>query len=411
MRIIGMISGTSADGIDTVLCEVSGEPPKLTANIVRAFTLPYPFYLRDRVLNAIVPGRASVDEICRLNADIGEAFADAAQNLIAAMGLTPDQIDLIGSHGQTVWHEVREDGSVYATLQLGEASIIAERTGITTISNFRARDIAAGGQGAPMAAYADWLLLRHPTEWRAMQNIGGIGNVTFLPPLSDNASAPLAFDTGPGNALIDSAMTLLTDGKYSFDRDGLLARNGKVQQDALREMLANPYFARVPPKTTGRELFSPALAGHFVEEGHKRGMTAPDIIATITALTAASIADQYRRFAPAPMGEVIVAGGGAHNPTLLEMLRAELAPTPVRTSDEIGIDGDYKEGLVFALLAYETWHNRTGNLPALTGAKSPVVLGQITPGDHYMDLVRDTQIDLARRLFPTRRTKGKGGQT
>lgn len=390
MLIIGMISGTSADGIDTVLCEVSGAPPAVDARIVHAFTYPYAPEVRARVLAAIIPETSHVDEITRLNADVGEAFAAAALKLIGEAGLTPEQIDLIGSHGQTVWHDIRPDGSVYATLQLGEASIIAERTGITTISNFRTRDIAAGGQGAPMAAFVDWLLLRHPDHWRAMQNIGGIGNVTFLPPLSDTTSQPIAFDTGPGNCLIDSAMSALTDGARTYDHDGLLARNGTVQQDWLRELLAHPYYERRPPKTTGRELFSPAMAARLLDDGRKRGFSAPDIIATITALTTASIADQYRRFAPAPISEVIVAGGGSHNPTMLDMLSREVAPTPVITSESIGLSSDFKEGLIFALLAHETWHNRPDNLPTLTGASVRVVLGQITPGHNYAALLRKT---------------------
>ncbi|HVU14538.1 MAG TPA: anhydro-N-acetylmuramic acid kinase, partial [Phototrophicaceae bacterium] len=328
--------------------------------------------------------------ITRLNADVGEAFADAVLKLIEEAGLTPAQIDLIGSHGQTVWHDVRPDGTVYATLQIGEATIIAERTGITTISNFRSRDIAVGGQGAPLTAYADWLLLRHPTQWRAMQNIGGIGNVTFLPPLADITSEPLAFDTGPGNALIDSAVTSLTDGALTYDRDGLMAKGGQVQQAWLDELLKHPYYERRPPKTTGRELFSPALAQQLIAEGRRRGYSANDIVATLTALTAASIADAYRRFAPARIGEVIVAGGGAHNPAMMSFLTDELDSTPLFMSEQIDLSSDYKEGLVFALLAHETWHDRPDNLPSLTGAQARVVLGQITPGNNYLELVRKT---------------------
>ncbi len=388
MYIIGLISGTSADGIDTVLCDISGNSP--SAKVVHAFTQPYAPDLRQRILTAIIPERSRVDEITRLNADVGEAFADAVLKLIKEAGLTPDQIDLIGSHGQTVWHDVRPDGTVYATLQIGEATIIAERTGITTISNFRSRDIAVGGQGAPLTAYADWLLLRHPNHWRAMQNIGGIGNVTFLPPLSDTASEPLAFDTGPGNALIDSAVTSLTDGASTFDRDGLMAKSGTVHHDWLDELLRHPYYERRPPKTTGRELFSPAMAQQLIATGRARGYSANDIVATLTALTAASIADSYRRFAPAPIGEVVVAGGGAHNPAMMAFLADELDSTPLLMSEAIDLSSDYKEGLVFALLAHETWHNRPDNLPSLTGAKARVVLGQITPGNNYLELVRKT---------------------
>ena len=390
MLIVGLISGTSADGIDTVLCDISGAPPVLNAKIVRGFTYPYAPALRQRILDSFSPDTGHVDEVTRLNADIAEAFAAATLALIAEAGLTPGEIDVIGSHGQTVWHEIRPDGSAYATLQLGEGAILAERTGITTVSNFRPRDIAVGGQGAPLTAYADWLLLRHPTMWRAIQNIGGIGNVTFLPPLADNQSQPTAFDTGPGNALIDSTMTLLTGGAYTYDADGRMARSGSVQEDWLDTLLKHPYYERRPPKTTGRELFSKTMAQQLIVEGQRRGYGVADIVATLTALTAASIADAYERFQPARVGEVILGGGGAHNVAMIDLLRGLVAPAAVLTHEDVGLDSDFKEGLVFALLAHETIHNRPGNLPTLTGAGKPVVLGQITPGENYAALMRKT---------------------
>jgi anhydro-N-acetylmuramic acid kinase len=390
MLVIGLISGTSADGIDTVLCEISGAPPNVNAKIVHAFTKPYDPALRQRILDTFSPDTGHVDQVTRLNADIAEAFAASTLELIADAKLTPADIDLIGSHGQTVWHDVRPDGSAYATLQLGEGAILAERTGITTINNFRARDIAAGGQGAPLTAYADWLLLRHPTQWRAIQNIGGIGNVTFLPPLSDSKSLPLAFDTGPGNALLDSAMTILTGGAYTYDADGSLARTGSVQEDWLDTLLKHPYYERKPPKTTGRELFSKTMTQQLIIEGQRRGYSVPDLMATLTALTSASIADAYQRFQPAPIGEVILGGGGAHNLAMRDLLSGLLSPATVLTHEDIGLSSDFKEGLVFALLAYETWHNRPGNLPSFTGASKPVVLGQITPGVNYLPLLRKT---------------------
>ena len=201
------MSGTSADGVDAALCEVEGAPPQLSARILKAVTVPYNAEQRERILNACQPERGTVDTICRLNVEVGEWFAAVALQMMAAAGLQPEAIDLIGSHGQTVWHHILPDGRAGATLQIGEASVIAERTGITTLSNFRARDIAAGGQGAPLTSYVDWLLLRHPTHWRAVQNIGGMGNVTLLPPLTDTHSPLVAFDTGPGNALIDGWST------------------------------------------------------------------------------------------------------------------------------------------------------------------------------------------------------------
>ncbi|NDJ60189.1 MAG: anhydro-N-acetylmuramic acid kinase [Chloroflexi bacterium] len=392
VNIIGLISGTSADGIDAALCDISGAPPNLTARIVLGFTLPYPADVRERILAACLPNSPAshAAEIARLHVDVAEAFAAAAQTLIDSAGITPEAVDLIASHGQTVWHEVRSDGSVYATLQLGESAVIAERTGITTISNFRPRDIAAGGQGAPLTAYADWLLLRHPTHWRAIQNIGGIGNVTLLPPHADEARKPLAFDTGPGNALIDSAVTLLTNGAQPYDVDGDMAAAGVVAADWLAELLQHPYFRRVPPKTTGRELFGSAQAADLVAAGGRRGLSAADIVATLTALTAHSSADAYRRFAPVPVGEVIIGGGGVRNPTLIKMLRDQLGATPVITHEAVGLSSDHKEALVMALLAHETWHLRPGTLPALTGATHPTVLGHLTPAANTADLLRRT---------------------
>jgi anhydro-N-acetylmuramic acid kinase len=390
MIIIGLISGTSADGIDAALCELGGEPLHLQARVLKAMTKPYPAALRQQVLDACVPGMSRSDTICQLNYDLGEQFAAVALELIKEAGMTVADIDLIGSHGQTVWHSVLPDGTVNATLQLTEASILAERTGITTISNFRARDIAAGGQGAPLVSYLDWLLLRHPHQWRAVQNIGGIGNVTFLPPLSDNSSPPLAFDTGPGNVLIDAAVTHLTNGAQTYDREGRISQSGQTDMTWLESLLQHPYYDRQPPKTTGRELFGTEMALQLVEEGRRRGLNQQDIIATLTALTAYSIADAYHRFAPKPIGEVIVAGGGSNNPTLVQMLRDRLEPVPVLTHEDIGISSDHKEALLFALLAHETWHARPGNLPSLTGARHPVVMGQITPGDNYVALLKRT---------------------
>lgn len=393
MLVVGLISGTSADAVDAAVCAIQGVPPQIEARIVHAITYAYPEGFQQRIHRACTPEQSRVDEVCQLNADLGEHFAEAARAVISGAGLAVSEVDLIGSHGQTVWHMVDPDGRATSTLQLTEAAIIAERTGITTISNFRPRDIAAGGQGAPLTSYADWLLLRHPTHWRAVQNLGGIGNVTFLPPITDHTSPPLAFDTGPSNALIDAASEILTQGAQSYDRNGQLAAQGTVDVEWLRALLAHPYYQRQPPKTTGRELFGPDMAAALVAEGRSRKLRDVDIMATLTALTAASIADAYRRFAPVPVPEVILGGGGTRNPMLVGMLHERLQPAAVRTHEDIGLDSDNKEALVFALLAYETWHARPGTHPALTGAHHPVVLGQITPGDNYADLARRTWCD------------------
>lgn len=390
MYIIGLMSGTSADAIDAALCEMEGAPPLVKVRTVKAITYAYPQGFQSRIWDACLPAKSHVDTVCQLNFDMGELFAAAALKVIEVAGMKPSDVDLIGSHGQTIWHMVQPSGQVSATLQITEAAVIAERTGITTISNFRTRDVAAGGQGAPLTGYADWLLLRHPSHWRAIQNVGGMGNVTFLPPLSDSNSHPLAFDTGPGNALIDGVMTILTDGTLTYDRDGLLAKQGRIDEDWLQTLALHPYYDQKPPKTTGRELFGAVMSAQLVEAGRVRGLDDASIVATVTALTAASIADAYTRYAPAPMQEVIMGGGGARNPTLLGLLQSLLPAARVLTHEDVGLDSDNKEALVFALLAHETWHGRTGNLPTLTGAGYPVVLGQITPGANYAALIRRT---------------------
>jgi anhydro-N-acetylmuramic acid kinase len=390
MLIVGLMSGTSADAIDAALVEFDGAPPNLNARMVKAVTFDYPDGFQTRILDACLPAKSHVDTLCQLNFDMGELFAKAALHVIAEAGMTPDQVDLIGSHGQTVWHLVQPSGAVSATLQITEAALIAQQTGITTISNFRPRDVAAGGQGAPLTGYVDWMLLRHPTVWRAIQNIGGMGNVTFLPPLSDLKSQPTAFDTGPGNALIDATISIITDGAQAFDRDGAMALQGRIDEDWLQDLAAHPYYAIQPPKTTGRELFGATMAAELLSTGRARGMDDRSIIATITGLTAASIADAYQRYGPAAPKEVILGGGGARNPALIGMLQSLLPGARVMTHEDIGFDSDNKEALVFALLAHETWHNRPGNLPSLTGARHPAVLGDITPGSNYAPLSRQT---------------------
>jgi anhydro-N-acetylmuramic acid kinase len=391
MLIIGLMSGTSADGIDAALCEVTGQPPALQARIIHTAFEAFADDFHERIRRACHPQTSHVDEICQLHVDLADRFAEAVLRVIREAGYTPADIDLVGLHGQTVWHSIDSQGRATATLQITEASALAHKTGITIISNFRPRDIAAGGQGAPLTSYVDWLLLRHPSHWRAIQNIGGVSNVTFLPPLSDEGSSPLAFDTGPGNLLMDGAIYALSGGQHRYDTHGEMAERGQIDEAWLDDLLTHPYYERRPPKTTGRELYSQDMIAALVESGRKRGLNDNSILATLTALTAASIADAYQRYAPGPIAEVIVGGGGNHNRALMRMLANFLPPsTHLLTHEDIGLDSDYKEALVFAVLAHETWHARPGNHPALTGARQSVVLGQITPGNNYADLIRRT---------------------
>lgn len=383
MRIIGLMSGTSADGVDVALCEIEGQPPKLSAKVLDAQTIPYDSALRGRILDAVQAETGRVDAISQLNFELAAHFAE----VINQAGY---KADLIGSHGHTVWHNVDTLGKVTSTLQIGSGAVLAEKTGITVINNFRERDVAANGQGAPLTGYVDYLLLRHATQWRAIQNIGGMGNVTILPPLSDSQSDLIAFDTGAGNALIDAAVLHLTHGKSTYDPDGKMAASGNIAGDWLEVLADHPYYHRKPPKTTGRELFGTEMALQLVAEGQARGYANNDIVATITTLTAMSIAQAYRDFIQQPIGEVIIGGGGAQNPTLMKMLQDLLTPTPVIPHEAIGLSSDYKEALVFAVLAYETWHNRPSTLPSQTGADHPSVLGQIIPAKNYLDLLQKT---------------------
>jgi anhydro-N-acetylmuramic acid kinase len=270
--------------------------------------------------------------------------------------------------------------------------VLAERTGITTVNNFRERDVVAGGQGAPLTGYADWLLLRHATDWRAIQNIGGMGNVTFLPPLSDPHNEPIAFDTGPGNALIDAVISEWKQGTYTYDPNGDIARAGQVDDALLQALMAHPYIQRGLPKTTGRETFGTDYARQLYAQADSE-RAKQNLLTTLTMFTAMTIADSYQRFAPAPIRDVILGGGGRHNVTLVSMLQGLLGDVPVRTHEDIGLDSDFKEALVFAILAYETWHGRVGALPSQTGATKGTVLGQIIPSYNYANLIRQTWVE------------------
>ncbi len=395
MIVIGLMSGTSADGIDAAVVQIEGAPPMLAWKLLAAIQTPHPPALREAIFAGFgtPPAKTGTAEhLCRLNFALGRAFGAAALEALAAAGLTPQQADLIGSHGQTLWHI--PTGPDASTLQLGEPAVIAEMTGLPVVSNFRTRDMAVGGQGAPLVAYVDTLLLTHPTRHRAAQNIGGIANVTYIPPAIQDAGGiaaggiaacpcttlPMAFDTGPGNMLIDDAARRATGGAWDYDHDGVLAAAGRVDTGFLEEMLTDPYFQATPPKTTGRETFGAQRGAVLWEQGLARGLTQNDIVATITALTAESISRAYHDFLTRYPDEVILSGGGAANPTLVAMLRERLAPARLLRSDDLGLPGAAKEALIFAILAYETWHGRPGNLPAATGAHRAAILGNITPG-------------------------------
>lgn len=382
MRIIGLMSGTSADGIDVALVEIEGQSLTLQIQLIKHLTISYESALQAEIFACFRPETSSIDRLCRLNVALGEAYAAAILTLIAAANFTPEQVDLIGSHGQAMWYDPPQNGLNGAVLTLGEPAVIAERTGITTLTNFRSRDLAAGGRGAPLVSYLDWLLFRHPTLTRAIQNIGGIANVTALPPLGVVA-LPLAFDTGPGNMLIDYCVRRATADAQPYDRDGLIAASGRVDPTLLGELMQHPYLRQPAPKTTGREIFGVQFGQVVWERGTALGLESQDIVATITAFTAESIVVAYREWLPWTVDEVYIAGGGALNPTLLTMLQARLGKASVHRHDDLGMPPAAKECILFALLAYETWHGRPVALPQLTGASHPVILGNITPGKHW----------------------------
>lgn len=380
MILVGLMSGTSADGIDAACVEIAGQPPHIRYRMLSHVSHPHPSDLRARIFAAFRPETATVDKLCALNFELGEAFAEAALAAVRAAGLRPDQVDAIGSHGQTVWHIPPGGEQTPSTLQLGSPSVIAQRTGITVVSDFRSRDMAAGGQGAPLVPYVDFLLLRHDTLSRAVQNIGGIGNVTYLPAGAADASGVVAFDTGPGNMLMDYAAQRATDGMLQYDKDGLLAAAGRIDEQLLDQWMEDSYFAMKPPKSTGRETFGVQRGKVLYEQGLARSLSPENIIATLTAYTARSIADSYRRFLPRLPDEVLLCGGGAYNPALTDFIARELPVCRVKTCDEAGLPSQAKESIAFAILAYETLHRRPGNLPSATGAACPVVLGSVTWG-------------------------------
>jgi anhydro-N-acetylmuramic acid kinase len=379
LRVIGLMSGTSADGVDAAMVDVRAAG----VDVLAFRTYPYARPIREAILAACHRQTGRVDDICRLNFAMGEVFAGAALRLLRQAGVSPRDVDLIGSHGQTIHHLPGGSGpgrhTGGSTLQIGEPSVIAERTGITTVADFRPRDIAAGGQGAPLVPLADFLLFRHARRTRAVQNIGGIANVTILPAACDE-SGVIAFDTGPGNMILDRLAYRLTAGRLTYDRGGRLAGGGRVHRPTLSRLMRRPFLRKRPPRTTGREEFGAPFADALLERATREGVSPRDLMATAAAFTAACIADSYARFSPRAIDEVILCGGGSRNPVLVAMLTAMLAPASVALTDDFGIDADAKEAVSFAILAARTARGLPGNIPSATGARRAAVLGKIVPG-------------------------------
>jgi anhydro-N-acetylmuramic acid kinase len=365
------MSGTSLDGISAAVVRFGEQGGRIAPELLAFEVSEYTPEQRQRLSAALTGG--TPEEYCCLNFDLGEWLAQAALRVIEAAGVPRSAIAAIASHGQTIWHVPG-----HSTWQIGEAAIIAERTGLPVISNFRVRDMAAGGQGAPLVPIADTLLFS-ADHWRALQNLGGIGNVTVVPPGGDSSGAR-ALDTGPGVVIIDGIVRRLRP-DLRFDTDGALAHAGTAIDGVVREALADPYFETPPPKSTGRELFSPAYVEDFIAkcQAARSNASTEDILATAVAFTAASIADAFARFLPEPVTEVLVSGGGAKNPVLLAAISTRLAPRVVRSFDEVFFDGEAKEAVAFALLGWLHLQGRAGNVPSATGARGPRVLGDWTP--------------------------------
>jgi anhydro-N-acetylmuramic acid kinase len=368
---VGLMSGTSLDGISAAVARFTpADGARYDTELLGFHVHEYIPAQRDRMLGAMREGSAR--DYCRLAADFGGWLADAAVAVLADAGVARADVRAVGSHGQTLWHEPG-----HSTWQIDAPAVIAERTGLPVVSDFRVRDVAAGGQGAPLVPIADALLFGGG-RWRALQNVGGIGNVTVVPPDGTLASVR-AFDTGPGVGVLDAVVRSL-DATRRYDEDGRIAAGGTVARGVVTELLAHPYFAAEPPKSTGRELFDAAYVARLIALCRSAGATSDaDIIATATALTASSIADAYGRFLPEPVEEVLISGGGAKNPVLARMIADAVAPLPVVQFEDRYFDGEAKEAVAFALLAHLHMIGAPGNVPTATGAKGYRILGSLTP--------------------------------
>ena len=376
--VVGLMSGTSADGIDAALVRISGRGTSTRVRQVAFGTYPYPPRLRELVLQNSLPGRGNVNTLCDLNVLIAHLFSDAVRKIARKGRVALADIDLIGSHGQTVHHRpgpTRAFGRIIrSTLQIGDPSTIAKLTGIPTVGDFRLADMAVGGQGAPLVPYFDYLMFRSKTKNRILLNLGGIANITALPK-NCSVKQVLAFDTGPGNMIIDALMMRLYGKKH--DTGGRTAAKGSVVPRLLFDLMSLPYFKQRPPKSTGRELFGATLLSKILKQRPR--LRREDLIATVTELTSLAVFDQYQRFVADRMSadEVLVSGGGVHNRAIMEALKDYFQPAHVRSLESAGFSADAKEAVCFAVLANETVSERPGNLPGATGATRPVILGKI----------------------------------
>ena len=384
-RVVGLMSGTSVDGIDAAVVEIGGTDEAPEVRLVAFEDRPWPEEVRKQIFPLFRPETATVDKIGYMNFLMGEIYARSVVSVVEKAGLTLADIDLIGSHGQTIWHAPEvcdKDGfPVIFTVQIGEGSVIAARTGVPTVSDFRVADMAVGGQGAPLVPFSEYLLYRRPGETILLQNIGGIGNMTVLPG-DEGPEAVYAFDTGPGNMIIDAVVSALTGGEKTYDAGGAMASEGKVDQELLAMLQQDPYYSMPLPKTTGRELFGVQYVEKILDYRREHGLSDADLLATVTDLTAWSIVDAYARYVlpKRQATELVVGGGGSYNATLLGFLRERFAPygVKVRTQEDLGWSSDAKEAVAFAIMADCCVREKPNVLPSVTGARAAAIMGKIS---------------------------------